>query len=135
VQSESDDTPVLFEDLGFPRLTEVAQNGKLNMRILTCMNEGIAVACGRCTSLDEGTASVELAGRAENATARKTQHVRAREYGEAGCRCEMPPKGEAVHELETTCRCKISQTRAHAGVGTRHYVRVGANLENHYKRT
>ena len=72
--------PVLFGDLGNPRLGEVDKSGKSNVWMLTCINEGSAVACGHCISLAEGTTSVELASRAEK------------------------PQGETGHEFEMLLR-------------------------------
>ena len=76
------DTPVLFETLGNPRLAEVAKNRKSNAWILTHMNKQSTVTCRHCTNLAEGTAGVKLAGRAERATAAKLEALEPRAYGE-----------------------------------------------------
>jgi hypothetical protein len=87
----------LFEDLGDPRLAEVAKNGKSNVRTLTRMNEGSVLAC---TSLAEaeGTAGVEFAGGAERTTTAKPEALELGAYGEAGCGRGTPPQGEVEHE-------------------------------------
>jgi len=89
------------------RLAEVAKSGKSNPRTVTCVNEVSAVACGRCTSLTEGTAKgdgLELGACGEEGHGRETplqgeakhESSRGREraskaYGEAGRRREMLP--------------------------------------------
>ena len=50
------------------------------------MNDGSAAARGRCTSLAEGTAGVELAGRAEKATAAEPEALEPGACGKAGRR-------------------------------------------------
>jgi len=100
VQSEPDDTPVLFENLRNPRLAEVAKDRKLNVWILTCMNKRSAITCGRYTSLAKGTASVKLAGRAKRATAAKLKALEPGAYGEVWHRCD---KQEGVTEEEWLC--------------------------------
>ena len=81
--------PVLFEDLGNPRLGEVAQSGKSNVWILTCIDEGSAVACGQCISLAKGTAIVELASSAEKPLLQSPRHwdLRCMVKQGAGAKC------------------------------------------------
>ena len=53
---------------------------------------------GATPALAEGTASIELAGRAEKGTAEKPEALEPGAHGEAGRRCEpreVPPQNEA----------------------------------------
>jgi len=86
---------------------EVAKSGKSSPRMVTCVNEVSAVACGRCTHLTEGTTKgdgLELGACGEAGHGRETplqgeakhksSHGRERAskvYGEAGRRHEMLP--------------------------------------------
>ncbi len=64
---------------------------------------------GTTPILAEGTASIELAGRAEKGTAEKPEVLEPRVHGEAGRRhepCEVPPQSEAGCE----CRKRASES-------------------------
>lgn len=59
---------------------------------------------GTAPALAEKTTSVELAGRAEKATATKLEVLEHGTYHKAGPRHDTPPQGEARHEVETPLR-------------------------------
>jgi hypothetical protein len=56
---------------------------------------------GTSPALVKGTASVELTGRAKEATAAKPEALEPRAYGEAGRKREMSPRGDAGHQVDT----------------------------------
>ena len=51
-------------------------------------------------ALAESTAGVELAGKAEKATAAKLEALEPEACGKTACRHEMPPQGKAGHEVK-----------------------------------
>ena len=53
-------------------------------------------AMGTASALDEGTASIKPASRAEWATAAKSKVLEPMAYGKPGHRCKMPQQGKPV---------------------------------------
>jgi hypothetical protein len=81
-----------------------AKDLKSNARTLIRMNEGSAVAYRRCTSLTQGTASVELAGGAVRTTTAKIEALvpRALWQGRMWARNAAAWRGQA--RVETLLR-------------------------------
>lgn len=84
---------------------------KSNARTLTRTDEGSAVACRRCTSLTQGTTSVELAGGVERTTTAKTEALVPRAYVEVGCGRETPLQGGVKHESNRCCEARSLRRR------------------------
>jgi hypothetical protein len=85
MESEPDDTPIAFENLGVPRLAELAKNRKSNAWMSTHMHKGPTIACRHALAWPrELPASTLLAG--QRATAAKLEALEPRAFGEIGCR-------------------------------------------------
>jgi len=89
---------------------------------------------GTAPALAEKTTSVELAGKAEKATATKLEVLEHGTYHKAGPRHDTPPQGEARHEVETPLRegkgelHVLPQTRGAAATGRARSRRASARV-------
>ena len=84
---------------------------------------------GAASALDEGTASIKPASRAEWATAAKSEALEPAAYGKPGRRRKMPRQGEPVAKQRRRCK------RAREGTQSLHcYESARAKLTGHKPR-